>query len=127
MSIPVDVEDLAEAVEQHGSRPYLLTTGEDGRPHAIHVQIALDGREVRCELGRTSARNALVRPRVSLLWPPVEQGGYSLIADGDITVGTPDSEPALGSVTITKAVLHRPAPAGSASTSCESDCLPLDV
>ncbi len=63
--------------------------------------------------------------QVSLLWPPAERGGYSLIVDGTGACGQAGDGPAL-TVTVTRAVLHRrePAPAGSSSP-CGSDCVPL--
>jgi hypothetical protein len=60
--------------------------------------------------------------QVSLLWPPAEPGGYSLMADGAAGPGQAGTL----IVTVTRAVLHRrgPAPAGS-TASCGSDCIPL--
>jgi hypothetical protein len=60
--------------------------------------------------------------QVSLLWPPAELGGYSLMADGTGRRGQAGTLV----VAVTRAVLHRrgPAPAGS-TASCGSDCIPL--
>lgn len=114
MSIPVAVHELGDEVERYGPRAYLLTTSEEGRPHAIHVEVVVSGATARCELGRTSARNGAVRPLVSLLWPPIEEGGYSLIVDGEVVVDEAGAVPR-GEISVTRAVLHRPAPAGAAS------------
>ncbi len=67
------------------------------------------------------------RPLVTLLWPPAEPGGYSLIVDGTVTsaegAGTGDNSVV---VRPTKAVLHRPAVSpDDASPGCGSDCVPL--
>jgi hypothetical protein len=59
---------------------------------------------------------------VSLLWPPEQPGGYSLIIDGTAE----QAESARLAVTPTRAVLHRrgePLPGGTGS--CSHDCVPL--
>ena len=42
MSIKVPLDGLREAVARHGHTPYLLTTSEDGRPHAVSVAVRWD-------------------------------------------------------------------------------------
>ena len=108
MSIPVEVEALSETVARYGPETFLLTTGADGRPHATHVVVEIDGAILRCGIGRRTARNATEQPLVSFLWPPAEPGGYSLIVDGEIVIERADEE-RVGAITATKAVLHRPA------------------
>lgn len=129
MSVPVPVEDLTDTAARYGPAPFLLTTSDDGRPHATHVVVAIDGAEISCELGRRTARNGQARPVVSLLWPPVERGGYSLIVDGDMAVAGDPESGATGTITATRAVLHRPAPVdeASADASCGSDCLEIEI
>lgn len=128
MSIPVPVEELAKTIERYGPATFLLTTSDDGRPHATHVVVEIDGSVLQCELGRRTARNAVSRPKVSFLWPPTEPGGYSLIVDGDIEVKAQSDEGGVGAVTATKAVLHRPAPVeDSTDAPCGSDCLQIDI
>lgn len=128
MSIPVAVEDLEDTVSRYGSATFLMTTSDDGRPHATHVTVSVEGARLTCELGRRTARNGQARPLVSFLWPPIEPNGYSLIVDGDIAVeGTPGDD-AVGVITATKAVLHRPAPvAGADDAACGSDCLTIEI
>lgn len=130
MSIPVEVEALPDTVARFGPAAYLLTTGDDGRPHATHVVVDVSGAEIRCELGRRTARNGRVRPLVSMLWPPTEPAGYSLIVDGELEVvgGDESGEGAVGVVTATWAVLHRPAPVeGAEDAACGSDCLSIEI
>jgi hypothetical protein len=122
VSVPVSLDRLREEVEVFGPSAYALTTGADGRPHAVLASV--EWREERLALpagGRTAA-NAADRPHVALLWPPTEAGGYSLIVDGsaDVHDGRMLVEP-------TKAVLHRPALPGAepAAGACGSDCVPL--
>lgn len=128
MSIPVDLDALAATIDERGPVAFFLTGGPDGRPHATHATISLADGVVRIPAGRKTARNAGDRPAVSLLWPPDEPGGYSLIVDGDAVVeGTP-GEGAVAVVTPTFAVLHRPAdhqPADGGAGACGSDCLPV--
>jgi hypothetical protein len=128
MSIAVDIEALAERVVEFGPHPYLLTTSDDGRPHAVAVTVTWDGPRLRAGVGRRSADNAGLQPLVSLLWAPVESGGYSLIVDGTAIIDASGSGDATGSgsgseilVTPTRAVLHRPAPGQNAG----SDCAPV--
>ncbi len=127
MSIPVAVEALSEAAARYGPETFLLTTGADGRPHATHVVVEIDGATLRCGIGHRTARNAAEHPLVSFLWPPTEPGGYSLIVDGEILIEHADDEP-VGTVTATKAVLHRPAlSAVTEDASCGSDCVRIEV
>jgi hypothetical protein len=59
---------------------------------------------------------------VSLLWPPNEPGGYSLIVDG---AAAPSDDGRIA-VTPTRAVLHRPAAGSDASSpGCGADCVPI--
>jgi hypothetical protein len=66
---------------------------------------------------------------VSLLWPPNDPDGYSLIVDATVTAtaGTGEGE---GDNVVrlqpTRAVLHRPAPEGATlAPGCGADCIPL--
>ena len=116
MSVPVDLEKLRESVERFGALPYLITTGADGRPHAVSVHVWWDSDRIVTRAGRRTVANATDRPLVSLLWAPVGDDGFSLIVDGSATV-----EDDRVSVRPTTAVLHRQASApGEASA---SDCV----
>jgi len=122
MSIPVALPDLAAATTDHGFA-YLLTVRDDLRAHIVAVTPRWDGETLLMEVGRGTAHNARSRPSISLCYPPVQDGGYSLIVDGDAEV--------VGDSTVvftpTGAVLHRPAPAGfdGSSTGCGNDCAPV--
>lgn len=122
MSIPVDLDRLADTLADYRFA-YLLTTGEDLRPHAVMATPQLrDGRLHVAGAGRRTRANAQARPAIALIWPPEQDTGYSLIVDGDAVV---DGE--VLAVTPRRAVLHRPATpdATSAPDACESDCLDL--
>ena len=125
MSIPVPVTDLAGALADY-DYAYLLTVSDDGRPHAVAVSPRLVDGVLRAGVGHRSTVNAVARPdAVSLVWPPSESGGYSLIVDGAASI---DGE--IISVRPAKAVLHRPAPSDVGPVeagACGSDCVPLTL
>ncbi len=107
MSISVALDDLAEHVSQRGPG-YLLTTNAESRPHVMHLRWTMDGVELQAGVGRSASANIGAQAAVTLLWPPMEEGGYSLIVDGEAVVNDgPDG--AVAVVTAQSAVLHRPA------------------
>lgn len=123
MSIPVSVEGLADAMADL-PYAYLLTVSDDGRPHAVAVTPVLSDGVLRATVGKRTAANAQSRPEgVSLVWPPTEVGGYSLIVDGRASASGD-----VVSVAPSKAVLHRPAPvAVTDPDSCGSDCVKVNL
>jgi len=123
MSIPVSVEGLAAAMANL-PYAYLLTVSDDGRPHAVAVTPQLVDGVLRMTVGKRTVSNAQSRPDgVSVVWPPTEVGGYSLIVDGRAAASGD-----LVDVTPTKAVLHRPAPATVTDPdSCGSDCVKVTL
>ena len=125
MSIPVALERLHAEIRRYGPAPYLLTVSGDGRPHAVATAVIWVGDALVATVGRRTASNAAERPLVSLLWPPTEAGGYSLIVDGTAALqGAGEKQRAL--ITPTRGVLHRPATAPPAPDStCTADCVPL--
>lgn len=128
MSVPVPVEELADAARRFGPCVFLLTTSDDHRPHATHASVTVAGAQVSCGVGRRTARNAMERPLVSLLWPPVEDGGYSLIVDGAITIAGTPGDDAVATIDVSNAVLHRPATGEAApGAGCAADCVDVDV
>jgi hypothetical protein len=119
VSIEVAAQDLAKTVDGFAFA-YLLTLGDRPRPHigAVHTTVA-DG-VVRVQpVGRTAMRDVTGHDAVTLLWPPSDPGGYSLIVDGTATVVGDGVD-----VLPQRAVLHRPAPASAGTdSSCSSDCV----
>ena len=122
MSIEVAAQDLAKTVEDYAFA-YLLTLGDRPRPHVGAVSATVTDGVVRIEpVGRTATRDVTAHDAVTLLWPPRDPDGYSLIVDGTATVtdGRIDVVPE-------RAVLHRPAPsaagAAGSGSSCSSDCV----
>lgn len=123
MSVKVDLTELAQHLQHYGFA-YLLTVGDDQRPHAVAVRPTLDGPTLDVEgLGSRTRANLEARPDISLVWPPFEHGGYSLIVDGRASLTG-----AGATVVPSHAVLHRPADELSASgaTGCSNDCVPLE-
>ena len=121
MSIPVAIDELAAATSEYGWA-YLLTVRDDLRPHIVAVTPTWEGEQLVMEVGRGTARNAAARSSISLCYPPVDEGGYSLIVDGDASVEAEEVR-----FVPTGAVLHRPAPDGftGSATGCGNDCEPV--
>ncbi|WP_420626464.1 pyridoxamine 5'-phosphate oxidase family protein [Candidatus Poriferisodalis sp.] len=128
MSIPVELADIGNQMERFGIAAYVLTVRDDATPHIAHLAMRLDGDVLRCGASRSAAANVADRPNISVLWPPYEPGGYSMIVDAVARTieGTDGLELELRP---SSGVLHRPAtPATPASdTGCESDCAPLSA
>jgi hypothetical protein len=120
VSVVVAIERLREEVARYGPNPFILTVSEDGRPHAVSAAVAWEGDDLVGGCGRSTAVNAAARPEISLLWPPADPGGYSLIVDGTASVA--DQQVRLHP---SRAVLHRSAPSPDPSRSCSSDCVPI--
>jgi hypothetical protein len=124
MSIPVGLDELAAQIAVFGSTPYLLTVSDEARAHAVSVAVSWANGGLTCSVGRRTAANAASRPDVSLLWPPHEPAGYSLIVDG---LAEPAAAPGAVTVRPQRAVLHRSAASPDPDSSCTSDCVPIDL
>lgn len=122
MSVKVDLAALAETMADYG-QGYLLTVSDDHRPHAVAVRPQVRGEALSVErLGRRTLANLAERPEATLLFPPVEEGGYSLIIDARATVEADGA-----SFAPARAVLHRPSDhvGTPADGSCGNDCVPV--
>ena len=122
MSIPVAIADLVAKTGEFGWA-YLLTVGDDQRPRIVAVAPSWGDQILAMQVGHRTAQNVSARPAVSICYPPIEDGGYSLIVDGQASlVGELDVHFAPS-----KAVLHRPAPVGfeEPAAGCGSDCVPV--
>ena len=122
MSIKVDIGDLAGAMAERGSG-YLLTTASPS-VKVVTVDPVLDGDVVRIAgPGGGTLRNLGVNPAVTLVFPPAERHGYTLLVDGSAVVDGDDVV-----VTPATAVLHRPAAHADGSLpadGCGQDCAPV--
>lgn len=122
MSIAVQPAELAATLADF-QFAYLLTVSDDGRAHAVASQPRLaDGSFTLDKLGKRSRKHVLARPAVTLLWPPQDAGGYSLIVDGDATLADD-----VLVIAPTRAVLHRPGPSPDPASACTSDCRELSL
>ncbi|MBW0019767.1 MAG: pyridoxamine 5'-phosphate oxidase family protein [Mycobacterium sp.] len=124
----VDLQRLAAALPDYPSG-YLITVDDDYRVHTVAVEPVL--REAVIDVGLIGGRtlqNLARHSDVTLLWPPPQPGGYSLIVDGPAQV-TESAEGAEGAETIrlavvpTRALLHRNADSSSAAKGCLHDCV----
>lgn len=119
----VDFERLAAALADFPFG-YLITVDDDYRAHTVTVEPTL--REAILDVGLIGGRtrqNLARRRDVTLLWPPTEPGGYSLIVDGSAEVTESDDETARLGVVPTRALLHREADSPSAAKGCLHDCV----
>ena len=107
MSVAVGLADLRATTAEYGWA-YLLTVSDDARPHVVAVAPSWVGEALVMAVGRGSAHNAAARSSVTLCYPPIETGGFSLIVDGVASV-----EDEFVTLTPASAVLHRPAAAGT--------------
>ena len=104
MSVKVDLDGLA-AVLADFTFAYLITVSDDHQAHTLAVDPVLaDGTFDLGPARTTTRRNLAVRNGVTLLWPPTDTDGYTLIVDGRGEI----SEDTLR-VVPERAVLHRKA------------------
>ena len=124
MSVKVDLDQLAGALTDF-TFAYLVTVGDDYRAHTIAVVPALVGGTLDIgTVGTSTRRNLAQHDGVTLVWPPRDPGGYSLIVDGR---GQPIGDDDRLRIAPSRAVLHRPAASLSATASgCLHDCVPLE-
>jgi hypothetical protein len=133
----VDLERLAAALPDYPFA-YLITVDDGYRAHTVTVEPALrdlpdgpDGPRAIVDVGLIGGhtrKNLAHRSDVTLLWPPREPGGYSLIVDGRAEANSDadfDDETARFGVVPTRALLHREADPDSptAAKGCKHDCV----
>jgi hypothetical protein len=109
VSIRVELAAVAEEIGQWGFG-YLTTVSDDGRPHLLALRpVVADACApvLRFDAGGGRAcRNVSARAEVVVVFPPSPRSdGFSLVLDGTAAV-----DGAYVDVTVTSALLHRPAP-----------------
>jgi hypothetical protein len=122
MSVKVDLDKLGQTLADFPFG-YLITVGDDFRAHTVAVTPVFEGGAFTIgPLGGTTRRNAAAHESVTVLWPPREPTGYSLIVDG-----TAELTDAGVRLTPRRAVLHRSAiePGEGTDPGGLHDCLPL--
>jgi hypothetical protein len=123
----VDFKRLADALDGYRFA-YLVTVDDDYRVHTVTVEPELHEGVMDVGLvGGRTRKNAESRSAVTLLWPPSEPDGYSLIVDGRAEVETADTDDNTAALRVvpTRALLHRnadPNTPGSAK-GCLHDCV----
>lgn len=130
----VDLERLAAALPDYPFA-YLITVDDSYRVHTVTVQPTMrelpegpEGSRAIVDVGPIGGhtrKNLTHRSEVTLLWPPPESGGYSLIVDGCAQTSDADDESAPFGVVPTRALLHRDADSDSpeAAKGCLHDCV----
>jgi hypothetical protein len=125
MSVKVDLDRLADELADF-TFAYLITVDDGYHAHTVAVEPVLaDGVIDLGPVGGSTRRNLGAHHDVTLVWPPRERGGYTLIVDG---AATAPEEDATLTVVPSRAVLHRKAAPGVATKpGCKDDCLPLET
>jgi hypothetical protein len=121
----VDFKRLADALGDYRFA-YLVTVDDEYRVHSVTVEPELCERVMDVGLvGGKTRKNVESRSAVTLLWPPREAGGYSLIVDGRAEVADSDDDTAALRVVPTRALLHRNADPNSPGSAkgCLHDCV----
>ncbi|MEE6175588.1 pyridoxamine 5'-phosphate oxidase family protein [Mycobacterium sp. 050134] len=120
----VDLDRLAAALPDYPFA-YLITVDDGYRVHTVTVEPRLrDGSVLDVgAIGGRTRENLARRAEVTLLWPPREPGGYSLIVDGAAEVSGDDAGRL--NVVPSRALLHRDADPDSpeAAKGCLHDCV----
>ena len=122
MSIAVDVADLARALQGFGAGYLLTTKGGNVKVVTVEPTVA-DGVVLVESPGRGTLANLADNPALTLVFPPLESKGFTLLVDGAAEVSGDDVR-----VTPTGAVLHRPASHADgppAPDGCGNDCAPV--
>lgn len=103
MSIAVPLEELGDALAAH-PWGYLLTVNADAHARILAVPTDFADGVLRCVAGRSARENVALHPDVTMVFPPHDGSGFSLVIDGVAHLHTETVE-----VRPTWAVLHRPA------------------
>jgi hypothetical protein len=121
MSVKVELGELATTLADFDIA-YLVTVSDEGRSHVLSVWaeptddgLVVDG------VGRHTQANAAAHPDVTLVFPPREAGGYTLLVDGRAAVD--DTTVTIAPAT---AILHRAAVAPDGRR-VGSDCVDVAV
>ncbi|MCP3939397.1 MAG: pyridoxamine 5'-phosphate oxidase family protein [Actinomycetia bacterium] len=125
MSIKVELDKLAEEMATR-TIGYLITVDSEGPPHLGQANLHwVEGRIV-AGAGKTACRHVAGGRPVSVMWPPVEEGGHTLIVDGTAEI-VGEGDAAEVHITPTWAILHRRSRPDSppSATGCKDDCVPM--
>lgn len=126
---PLDLAELATAMRSY-RMAYLLTHGSSPYPHAVAVTVTVAGDTLEIlDAGRRSRAHidaastgagGAAGSAVTLLWPPADPDGHSLIVDADAEL---DGERVRARPR--RAVLHRALLGPPPEQGCTADCVEL--
>ena len=124
MSIPVSAKDILKTIEEFGTSTYFISATADGHPHVANLTFVTDNDGLVFTVGKRGTKNLKNCAQVTMLWPPKEVGGYSLIIDGIASkVENSDVSDSLWKISFDSGILHRPAQSSTNDNhSCGSDC-----
>jgi hypothetical protein len=125
MSVKVDLDQLAGALADF-TYAYLVTVDDGYHAHTVAVEPRFaEGVLDVGPVGHSTRKNVAKHGDVTLVWPPLEPGGYTLIVDGR---GQPTEADSALQIVPSRAVLHRKAAPDSPATAggCLHDCVPLE-
>jgi hypothetical protein len=123
MSVKVDLDRLTNALTDY-TFAYLVTVDDDYQAHTVAVEpVLVDGVFDVGTVGGRTRKNLTLHDGITLVWPPAQRGGYTLIVDGKAEEADTDGLKIVPS----RAVLHRKAAPGVATKpGCKDDCMPLE-
>ena len=123
MSAQVDLGRLAEALGDYGFA-YLITVNDDYRVRAVEVDAEYSGGVLDVgPVGEHTRANLTRHGTATLVWPPREPGGYSLIVDADTQTAADGDVRDPVRLLPTRALLHRPLAAASPGSHHGYDCV----
>ena len=109
MSVKVDLDQLAGALADY-TFAYLVTVDDGYHAHTVAVEPVLANGVIDVgPVGGSTRRNLAAHSDVTLVWPPAQRGGYTLIVDG---TGQPAEADSALQIVPGRAVLHRKAASG---------------
>ncbi len=123
MSIPVAPAELADALKDFDSGYLVSTSSPQVKVVTVDPIVGADGALRIAGPGRGTLANIAANPVVTLVFPPREHHGYTLLVDGTAEM---DGEDVV--VEASSGVLHRPrshADGTVAPDGCGHDCAPI--
>jgi hypothetical protein len=123
MSVKVDLNQLADKLADY-TFAYLVTVDDNYHAHTVTVEPHLVSGVIDVgPVGGHTRRNLALHGDVTLVCPPSQAGGYSLIVDGRGQAGSTEDE--AYQIVPSRAVLHRKATRPNPSGQSDSDCIVL--
>ena len=116
---------------QVGSKIGYLMTTTGAAVKVVTVEPVLDGGVLLVTRpGKGTVRNLAENPAVTLVFPPREEKGFSLLVDGTGSVEGEDVRVSPGTAVLHRPQIHADGPppppsAGDQTDSCGNDCAPV--